>query len=693
MSAGPVDSALDLRGLLAPRSVAIVGASDRGDSPGARLTAALLRSGYDGEIFAVNPRKLDLPGTTWLPSVDELDEPVDLAALAVAAAASVEALEVLAARGARAAVIYSSGYGESGPEGAELERRLVEIARASGMAVCGPNTAGIISMPSGFLGSFTHAVAHGMPASGSLMVVTQSGAIGGLTLARLRERGVGISHWISVGNGAVLDVPDYLEYAAEDPATDSIALFIEGVNDGARFRSAVERCRERGKLVFAFKAGSSTEGARAAASHTGKLAGADAVYSGLLRQYGVERVGSLSELADLAMARSWLPHEFGPRGAVLSISGAGCTILADELSHAGLALASLSEETGDRMSERLPSYGQKANPVDLTGKALIDPTILRDVTAAALDDPGVDFVIVSFATNVQPEFAHAIDEAWNREKPLVAILPMDHAGGEPMRAVLGERRIPSFQDFKPAAQVLRRLATGEAPRVNADATVAHNEQAWLGGTAVLELLAAHGIRIPRASRGATPEEAAGLAAEIGGTVVVKVDHPEVLHKTEVGGVRVGVAAADVADVCRAMQDAIEGLGIAFAPAGGFLVQEQVTDATEVLVGLVSDPTFGPVLSLGPGGTLVEFFDQVAFRGMPFSEADVHAALRETPLGRLLAEHRQGPRDTASLVALVLGFQALVLGDDPLLEGDLNPVLVRADGQGCVVVDARLRRLV
>jgi acyl-CoA synthetase (NDP forming) len=685
MTAGPIDSALDLSGLLAPRSVAIVGASDRGDSPGARLTAALLRSGYDGDIFAVNPRKLELPGTTWLPSVDELDEPVDLAALAVAASASVDALEVLAARGVRAAVIYSSGYGESGPEGVELEQRLVDIAQSNGIAVCGPNTAGIISMPSGFLGSFTHAVAHGMPASGSLMVVTQSGAIGGLTLARLRERGVGISHWISVGNGAVLDVPDYLEFAAEDPATDSVALFIEGVNDGARFRAAVERCRERGKLVFAFKAGSSAEGARAAASHTGKLAGADAVYSGLLRQYGVERVGSLSELADLAMARSWLPHDFGPRGAVLSISGAGCTILADELSHAGLALAELGEETGDRMSERLPSYGQKANPVDLTGKALIDPTILRDVTAAALDDPGVDFVIVSFATNVQPEFAHAIDEAWDREKPLVAILPMDHAGGEPMRAVLGERQIPSFQDFKPAAQILRRLASGEVAPAHAPA--AHEEQAWLGGTEALELLAAHGITIPRAGRGATPEEAAAIAAEIGGTVVVKVDHPEVLHKTEVGGVRVGVAPDDVAAVCATMRAAIPG----FEPAGGFLVQEQVADATEVLVGLVSDPTFGPVLSLGPGGTLVEFFDQVAFRGMPFSEADIHAALRETPLGRLLAEHRQGPRDTASLVALVLAFQELVLGDDPLLEGDLNPVLVRADGQGCVVVDARLRR--
>jgi acyl-CoA synthetase (NDP forming) len=266
---------------------------------------------------------------------------------------------------------------------------------------------------------------------------------------------------------------------------------------------------------------------------------------------------------------------------------------------------------------------------------------------------------------------------------------MDFAGGEAMRGVLSERRIPSFQDFKPAAQILRRLATGEVRPVPAAA--AHEEHAWLGGTAALELLAAQGISIPRAGRAETPEDARAIAQEIGGTVVVKVDHPEVLHKTEVGGVRVGVAPADVAGVCAQMREAIERLGIGFAPTGGFLVQEQVTDATEVLVGLVSDPTFGPVLSLGPGGTLVEFFDQVAFRGMPFSAEDVHDALGETPLGRLLAEHRQGPRDTAALVALVLAFQELVIGDDPLLEGDLNPVLVRADGQGCVVVDARLRR--
>src|SRR6185437_12651354 len=268
-----------------------------------------------------------------------------------------------------------------------------------------------------------------------------------------------ISHWISVGNGAVLDVPDYLEYAAGDSATNSVAVFLEGINDGSRFRAAAERCRAAGKQVFAFKAGTTDAGARAARSHTGKLAGSDAVYEGVLRQLGIVRAGGLEELVDLGQARSWLPAApFGRRGVVLSVSGAGCTILADEIAHADLQLATLSEATRAELARRLPGFSQHGNPVDLTGAALIDLGILRDVIAVTIADPGVDFAIVSFATNIAPDFAHAVADAAGTDKPLVVVLPGDHSSALPMRAVFGERGIPHYREFKAAAVVLGRLA-------------------------------------------------------------------------------------------------------------------------------------------------------------------------------------------------------------------------------------------
>lgn len=449
---------LDLTALLEPRSVVIIGASDSGDKPGARLTRLFARSSFPGPVFGVNPRRLEVPGVSWVPSLEQLEGSVDLGCVAVSAAAAAEAVETLAEMGVPAAIVYSSGFGEAGAQGAQLEQRLVAVSGRTGMAICGPNTAGVISMTKQFVGSFTHAVAHGLPDRGNLMVVTQSGAVGGILITRLRERGVGISHWVSVGNGAVLDIPEYLRYAASDPSTSCIALFIEGLRDGSAFRDAVRKCRQQGKRVLAFKAGVTAAGALAALSHTGKLSGSDRVYDGVLRQEGVWRARSLSQLLDHAMANSWLGPRPGRRGAVLSVSGAGCTILADELSEAGLELARFALSTQERLGALLPSYSQRGNPVDLTGAALENLEILGGVIRAVQQDAGVDFIVVSFATNVQEAIAEAVLEAWDRSKPLLAVLPVGHDFAAPMRRVFDAARLPSYSDFPEVAAAVASLA-------------------------------------------------------------------------------------------------------------------------------------------------------------------------------------------------------------------------------------------
>ena len=688
--------AVDLTALIGPRSVAIVGASDSGDKPGTRLARLFATGSFAGPVYAVNPRRLDMPGLIWVPDVASIPEPVDLGCFAKPAEGVPPALRQLAERGTRAAIVYSGGFSESDEHGAELERELADITTTHGVALCGPNTAGVISLHTGFVGSFTHALVDGAPPSGSLMVITQSGAVGGIMLTRLRDRGVGVSHWISVGNGATLDVADYLEFAATDEATGAVALFLEGLRDGDAFRAAVAHCRAAGKDIVAYKAGATGAGARAALSHTGKLAGSDRVYDGVLRQLGIRRAVDLEHLTQLAMMSSWSPRGAGPRGAVLSASGAGCTISVDEVIRAGLSLAAFAPATTVRLGQLLPAYGQQGNPVDLTGKALENLDVLRGALDAVQRDPGVDFVVLGFATKNEPEIGEAVAETWRRDKPLVCVLPVSEQAARPMRDVLTRHQVPSFTEYADAVRaVAHALPTSVSVRDHEPATTpapAASTTDWLAGDAALRVLAAHHISVPVTERARTSVEAAAIAARLGGPVVVKIDHPAILHKSDLGGVRVGVPADEVARCCTEMRAAALAVVPDFDADGGFVIQQQVSDGVEVLVGLSQDATFGPVLTIGLGGILVELLGETASRALPLNAGEIREAIDATRLGAALAGHRQGPRDVDALVDTVLRFQDLLAARPDIIEADLNPVLVLAAGAGCTVVDARLRAM-
>jgi acyl-CoA synthetase (NDP forming) len=678
-----------LHTLLAPRSVVVVGASDRGDKPGARITRVLVESGFQGKIYGVNPREIDVPGVQWLPTVDDLPEVPDLACIAVPAELAVDAFERLAPRGLSAAVVYSSGFSESDEHGKELEQRLVGIARQHDVALCGPNTAGCVNLASGFVGSFTHALAEGHPDPGVALVITQSGAVGGILLTHMRERHIGVSSWISVGNGGLLDVPDYLEYAADDPATRVVCLFLEGLKDGPRFLRAAARCRAAGKVIVAYKAGTSESGSRAAASHTGNLAGSDAAYDGAFAQVGVIRAHTIRELVDITQLASWCGTDIGPRGVAVSVSGAGCTVLADEYDRTGLRLTDLSDTTVRRLAGVLPTYSQQANPVDLTGSVLEDVTRLQEVIRAIVADDGVDFVTLSFATNNRTDIAAAIDEAWDRSKPLLVVLPVAEASATAMHDPLTSARVPTFRDLRDAVAALAAIAPTGSAEPSAHAAVA-DDSGWLAGSAALALLGTAEVPVAASERAGDADDARAIAERFGSRVVLKLDHPAALHKTEMGGVRVGIAPADIAAACGQMVSAVEATGAEFAPLGGFVVQELLSDGVEVLVGITPDDTFGQVLTVGLGGTSVELFREIACRVVPASADDIRSAVAQTVLGAMLHSGRTGRGDLDALVDLVLRFQEFAVGTPGLAEAELNPVMVRAVGKGAVAVDARIR---
>ena len=687
----------DLKYLISPRSVAIVGASDKGDKPGTRLTNMILASAFDGSIYAVNPRKFEAPGLTWVPDIESLPSIPDVACIALPAGDAVMALRQLGERGVRAAIVYSSGFRESGDEGVLLEKELESIANRFGIALCGPNTAGVISIRHGFVGSFTHALIDGAPPAGGAMVLTQSGSIGGVLLSRLRELHLGISHWISIGNGAVLGITEYLEFAVTDPATSIVVLFIEGMQDGRPFLDALRRCHEAGKPVIVVKVGTTTSGIRAAKSHTGNLAGVDKIYDGALAQFGASRVKNLGGVTDLLQFYQWCPPPTGRRVAVMSISGAGCTILADKCDEFGMALAVFSESTRKRLGELLPGYSQHDNPVDLTGTALMDLEILEGVIEAALADDNVDAAVISFSTNCSLDIARAVQRGWKRDKAFAVISPVLGAGPREMCAYLSQQRVPNFTEFEDAIAALSEFSRTSVPMSNDAGSDAHKvvelkegkATKWLASSAALARLSESGIRIPASLRTDTVAEAMEFVQELDSPVALKIDDEAILHKTEVGGVRLGVVADDVEvgfnNILRNVRNA--GFDVSNSRV---LVQEMIPRGVEVVVGYTLDEVFGQVLAIGLGGEHVELLDEVAFCVVPASVTEIENTIGLTRLQKFLTVYRGTRRDFESLVAAIVSFQSFCLEDPSVEEAEINPLTVLEFGRGSVAIDARIR---
>ncbi|MEU1850436.1 acetate--CoA ligase family protein [Streptomyces sp. NPDC019990] len=685
----------DLDRLFRPRSVAVVGASDTEGRPRTGVTRQLAEwAGRVGaRLHPVHPSRPSVLGVPCFPSVSDLPEQVDLAVVLVGDPLPV--IEELAEAKARFAVVFASGFAETGEAGAAAQRRLADAVGRSGLRLLGPNTN---------LNAFERF--RDDLEGPAIALLTQSGHQG-RPLFALQELGVRLSHWAPTGNEADLEAADFLSWFAEQPEVGAIACYLEGLKDGRSFLLAADRAARRGVPVVAVKVGRTETGARTAATHTGKLTGADDVIDAALRQYGVIRVNGLDELQDTAtlLARARPPRADGV--VVYSISGGTAAHVADLATEAGLRLPVLSEARQAELHQWIPEYLNVANPVDNGGHPVGDQRG-RKIIDAILADPEVGVLICPVTGPFPPlsdRLVRDLVDAAEETDKLVCVVWGSPVGTEPAyrEVLLGSSRVATFRTAGNCLTAVRaylahhRFTTGyrspfdEAPRTpspsyrKAQALMRPGEQ--LSEHAAKQLLRAYGIRVPREQLVTSAAAAVRAAALVGYPVVMKASGARIAHKTELGLVKIGLtSASQVRDAYRELTDIARYEQVAL---DGVLVCQMVEQGVETVVGVTHDDLFGPTVTVGLGGVLVEVLRDTAVGVPPFGEErarDMIAELR----GRALLDGVRGrpPSDLDALVEVVLRVQrmALELGDQ-LAELDINPLMVLPQGQGAVALDA------
>lgn len=697
-------SALDR--LLSPASIAILGASEDFVKINGRPLKFLLDKGYAGRLFPVNPKYETLAGLRCYPTIGAIPEPVDLAIVAVPAAAVLDALRQCVAKGAAAAVVFSSGFGEMGEAGRAMEAEITALARESGLRVCGPNTLGFMNTFDRVMATFSQA-GDGDTPPGPVGFVTQSGAFGTAIFALARQRGLSLGYFVNSGNEADVDFGDLLAHVLEDPRIRVVAGYIEGLRDGRKLLAAADRALTLGTPLVLTKVARSSAGARAAASHTGSLAGADRVYDGVFRQAGIVRARNDEHLLDLAAAFASCALPAGPGVGLVTQSGGAGVLMADRCEELGLAVPELAEETRTALRRVVPAFGAVRNPVDITAQFIAEPALLSSALELVLADPRVDVAIfyLGLMERAAPKIAADLTRvAAASPKPLiVAWAGAPEAGLRALReggvCVLpsATRAVDAVHGLVEFAERRRRHEregarghVGPSPgaRDPLDAARAAGRRA-LDAEAAFRLLAGYGIAAPRARLARTAEEAARIAAELGGAVALKVEGPTILHKTEVEGVSLGVRGAAAV---RAAYATILANTRRHAPAAaveGVLVQEMVENGVEMVAGLHRDPQFGPLVMVGLGGIFVEVLEDVAFGAVPLTRGDAEAMVAGLRGARILGGVRGRPRaDRAALVDVLLAISRLgVEAGDAIAELDVNPLVVLPEGRGARALDA------
>jgi acetyl coenzyme A synthetase (ADP forming)-like protein len=677
-----------LRPFFAPSSVAVVGASTRREAIGGIVFRNILAGEFTGAAYPVNRSGEPVAGVRAYPSIDELPETVDLAVICLPGAHVIGAARSALESGIRALCVISAGFAEIGEEGRERQEQLLALVRAHGGRLVGPNCLGIaVSAPS-LNATFGP---RALP-PGPIAFSSQSGALGLALLEKASERSLGFSSFISIGNKADVSSNDLLEYWEEDESTGLVALYLESFGNPRRFAQIASRLARK-KPILAMKSGTSTAGARAAGSHTAALAGSERAVEALFHQAGVLRAGTLEELIDAAALLSTQPLPAGRRVAILTNAGGLGILCSDACEAAGLELSEFSDETTSRLAELLPGEASLANPIDMLGSATA--ASYEATLPVVLDDPAVDSVIVLF---VPPATAGAEDvaaglartlEAVSTDKPVLAALLAAEGIPPVLRKTPGLAALFTYPESAARALGLAaeraewlRRAAGTVPQLDGIDTAAAKrivsdvDDHWLTPEETRELLGAYGLPLVSEHTAETADAAVAAAREIGYPVVVK-SAVAGAHKTETGGV-----ALDLGDEA-AVRDAAERIG---APV---IVQQMVPKGTELLAGVVQDPTFGPLVAFGPGGVLAELIGEAGFRIAPLTDVDADELLHQEKTGLLVAGYRGAPAaDGAALADLIHRLSRL--GEDlpEVAELDLNPVIAGPDG--CVVVDARVR---
>jgi len=686
--------------LFAPGSVAVVGATDREGSVG-RAIVTNLRDEFDGSVVPVNPDRTSVLGLDCYPDVGSVPDTPDLAVIVVPPQTAVDAVAEAAEAGVENVVVITAGFSETGSEGADRERELVAVAEEYDLNLVGPNSLGVMSTPVDMNATFGPESA--LP--GTLSFMSQSGAFITAVLDWANDQRIGFKDVVSLGNEAVLNETDFVREWGDDPDTDVILGYLEGIDDGRAF---IETAREvtNDTPIVLVKSGRTDAGAQAASSHTGSIAGSDEAYEAGLEQAGVQRVETVEELFDYARALSGQPLPDSDGVAVVTNAGGPGVMATDAIGGSRLSLASFSDETVSSLQDSLPDEANVYNPVDVLGDAEIDR--FREAIDVALSDDGVGAaVVVSAPTAVLSfeELAEAVlDLQDEHDKPVVACL----MGGESAEAaadVLREGGIPNYFDPARGVRSLEALseyrdirdrvvespAEFDVDRERARAVLRRAEKRGDNrlGVEAMDLLDAYGIPTPRGDVVDSPADAVAVAHDIDGPVVMKIVSPDILHKSDIGGVKVGVENEAVYD---AYEDLVSRAHNYQPDANvlGVQVQEMVDldVGTETIVGMNRDPQFGPLVLFGLGGIFVEILEDTTVRVAPVGRDEARAMLDDIQAAPLLRGARgRTPADEEAIAEAIQRLSQLVTDFPAILELDINPLVAGPDG--VQAVDIRL----
>jgi len=678
----------DLTALLKPKSVAIVGASNDPGRIGGRPLRYLIEHGYSGGIYPVNPGRETVQGLPSFPAIG-----------AIPADKTIASLEECVAKGVNAAVVFSAGFAETGDAGSALQDRLTELARVSGMRILGPNCLGIYNSAIGFYATFTATLENGLPNPIGAGLVSQSGAYGSHVSLLAIQRGIGVRYWITTGNECDVELGECIAYMAADPDIRVIVAYAEGIRDRDALLESLSFARSRRKPVVFMKVGRSEIGAQAAASHTAALAGSDAIYDSVLRQYGAHRASDTEELLDVTYACRLGVLPKGPRIGFLTVSGGVGIQMADAAAAAGLDVAAMPEPAQKRLKELLP-FAATRNPVDATAQVFNDPGLIDAYLDIMLESGGYDAIVafltfVAAAESMVAPVRRAIENAHSKYPDrlivLVIVAPQEIIRGyedagclvfeDPTRAV---RAVAALHRFHRAFET-PQSATQPPTRIDAQSL----PDGPIGESVSKRLLDAAGLKMVEDRITVTASQAAEAAHEFGFPVVLKIASQDILHKTEVDGVRLGIdSAARVRAEFDALMDGVHRLRPE-ARLEGVLVSPMMSGGIETILGIHRDPVFGLVVMFGLGGILVEVLDDVSFRVAPIDEQEALRMVREVKGHTLLQGTRgRGPYDVPALCSALVRLSHFAEAHADEIESvDVNPFLVLPEGRGAVGLDA------
>jgi acetyl coenzyme A synthetase (ADP forming)-like protein len=704
---------VSLRPFFRPRSVAVVGASRDPSSIGGRLLDALVANRFQGPVYPVNPKAPAIGGIRAYPTVRDLPEPVDLAVIAIPREAVPAAVDDCAARGVRAIVVITAGFAEVGDEGRALQQQLADKVRGYGMRMVGPNCMGLLNTDPTVQLNATFAPV--FPPQGRVALSSQSGALGLAVLELASRRRLGLSTFISVGNKADVSTNDLLQYWEEDDATGVILLYLESFGNPRRFARIARRV-SRSKPIVAMKAGRTPAGKRAAGSHTAALASNDVAVDALFRQTGVIRAETLEEMFDIAATLGSQPLPRGRRVAVITNAGGLGILCVDACEACGLVLPELANGTTARLRAILPPTASVANPVDMIASA--GPDHYRRAVETVLTADEVDSLVVIYLPLDKTTAGPVLDAiregiaagraAGGAGKPVLACVMTEDGINVPLE--LASEKIPSYAFPESAARVLGKVASyaewrsrplGMIPdfdglhpakaRELCRKALHERGAGWLTTEETRAVLTTMGLPVAPGGLARTADEAEQLAQALGFPVAVKLASHRLVHKTEIGGVHLNLAnEAAVRQAYDKIRDRLLKENN-LAAMEGVLVQPMFSGGVEVMAGVTQDPLFGPLIAFGLGGIHVEILGDVRFRITPLTDRDAEEIVREIRGYRLLEGYRgHSPADVAAIQDVLLRLSRLVEEIPEIKELDLNPIFALPPGEGCRIVDARIR---